>query len=100
MAWRQGTTYRGYIAFYDGFIITNDSEDVLSVCIINTGAFFLLDMFHSKVHQERSHITPRTSNCRFYIIRALQLPVGLKDMYNSCFQVYDIYIHVKTPDYT
>jgi len=26
--------------------------------------------------------------------------VGLKDMYNSCFQVYGIYMHVKTTDYT
>jgi hypothetical protein len=34
-------------SYYDGFIITNDSEDVLSVCTINTTAFFLLDMFHS-----------------------------------------------------
>jgi len=36
-----------YIAYYDGFIITNDSEDVLSVCITNTTGYFLLDMFHS-----------------------------------------------------
>ena len=39
-------TYLGYIPYYDGFIVTNDSEDVLSVCIINTTSFFLLDMFH------------------------------------------------------
>ena len=43
----QAPTYLGYIAFYDGFIVTNDSEDVLSVCIINTTAFFLFDKFHS-----------------------------------------------------
>jgi len=28
------------------------------------------------------------------------LYIGLKDMYNSCFQVYGIFIYVKTPDYT
>ena len=45
--WCQVSTYLGYIAYYDGFIIINDSEDVLLLCIINTTAFFLLDMFHS-----------------------------------------------------
>jgi hypothetical protein len=34
-------------SYYDGFIITNDSEYVLSVCTINTTAFFPLDMVHS-----------------------------------------------------
>jgi len=43
---------------------------------------------------------PRTWNCKLYVLRALQLSVVLKDMYNSCFQVYSIYTHVKTPDYT
>jgi len=47
MPWCQVFTYLGYIAYYVGFIITNDSEDVLSVCILNTTALFLLDMFHS-----------------------------------------------------
>ena len=43
----QAPTYLGYIAYCDGFIVTNVSEDVLSVCIINSTVFFLLDMFHS-----------------------------------------------------
>ena len=43
----QGPNSLGYIAYYDGFVITNDSEEVLSVCIINTTDFLLLDMFHS-----------------------------------------------------
>ena len=43
----EGRCYIGCIAFYDGFIVTNVSEGVLSVCIINTTAFFLPDMFHS-----------------------------------------------------
>ena len=47
MLWWQVPTYLGYIPYYDGFIITNDSEDVLSVCITNTTAYFLLDIFHS-----------------------------------------------------
>jgi len=47
MAWWQVPTYLGYIAYCDGFIVTNDSVDQLSVCIINTTAFFILDMFHS-----------------------------------------------------
>jgi hypothetical protein len=47
MPWWQVTTYLGQIAYYDGFNIRNDSEDELSVCIINIWAFFLLDMFHS-----------------------------------------------------
>ena len=47
MPWWQGPTYLGYIAHYDGFILTNDSEDVLSVCIISNTACFLLDIFHS-----------------------------------------------------
>ena len=37
---------------------------------------------------------------KFCVLKALQLSVGLKDMYNSCFQVYCIYMDVKTPDYT
>jgi len=47
MPWWQGPTYLGYIAYCDGFIITNDSKGLLSVCIINSTAFYLLDMFHS-----------------------------------------------------
>jgi len=47
MLWWQAPTYLGYVAYCDGFIVTNDSEDVLSVCIINTTVFFLLGMFHS-----------------------------------------------------
>jgi hypothetical protein len=47
MPWCRVLTYLDYIEYYDGFIITNYSEDVLSVCIINTTVFFLLDMFHS-----------------------------------------------------
>ena len=43
----QAPTYLGYIAYCDGFIVKNDSDEVLSVCIINTTVFFLLDMFHS-----------------------------------------------------
>jgi len=43
---------------------------------------------------------PRTSHCKFYVLRALQLSVVLKDMYNSCFQVYSLYMYVKTPDFT
>jgi hypothetical protein len=35
MPWWQGPTYLGYIAYCDGFIVTNDSEDVFSLCIIN-----------------------------------------------------------------
>jgi len=34
--------YFGYIAYYDWFIVTNHSEDVLSACIISTAAYFLL----------------------------------------------------------
>jgi hypothetical protein len=98
--WWQVPIYLGYIAYYDGFIITNDSEDILTVCIINTTAFFLLDMFHAKDHHERSHIMPCNFHCKFYVLRALQLSVRLKDMYNSCCQVYGIYMHVKIPDYT
>jgi len=41
MPWCQVATYLGHIEYYDGFTITNDSEVVLSVCIINTTAFFL-----------------------------------------------------------
>jgi len=29
-------------SYYDGFIVTNHSEDVLSPCIISTAAYFLL----------------------------------------------------------
>jgi len=47
MLWWQASTYLDYIAYCDGFIVTNDSEEVLSVCIITTTVFFLLDMFHS-----------------------------------------------------
>ena len=47
MPWWQGPNYLGHISYCDGFVITNDSEDVLSLCIINTTAFFLLHMFHS-----------------------------------------------------
>jgi len=47
MPWWHVPTYVGYIAYCDGFIVTNDSEDVLWVCIKNTTAFFLHDMFHS-----------------------------------------------------
>jgi len=43
---------------------------------------------------------PHTCHCKFYVSGALQLSVGLKDMYNSCSQVYGIYMHVKTTDYT
>jgi len=43
---------------------------------------------------------PRTWNCKLYVLGALQLSVVLKDMYNSCFQVYGIYMHVKAADYT
>ena len=100
MSWWEVPTYLGYIVYYDGFIITNDSEDVLSVCIINTTAFILLDIFHSQDHQEMSHIMPRTCYCKFYVLRAIQLPLRLKALYNSCFQVYGIYMHVKTSDYT
>ena len=59
--------YLGYIAYCDGFSVTSDSEDVLSVCVINSTFFFLLDMFHSYDPQERSHITPRNfvNNCVF-----------------------------------
>jgi len=38
--------------------------------------------------------------CKFYVLRPLHLSARLKDMYNSCFQVYGVYMHVKTPDYT
>ena len=47
MEWWQVPTYVGYIAYGVGFIVTNDSEDILSVCILNTISFFLLDMIHS-----------------------------------------------------
>jgi len=47
MPWCQVFTYLGYIAYYDGFIITNDLEDVKTLCTINTTTFFLFDMFHS-----------------------------------------------------
>ena len=47
MVWWQAPTYFGYIAYCDGFIVTNDSKYVLSVCIINSTAFFLLVTFHS-----------------------------------------------------
>jgi len=47
MLWWQAPTSLGYIAYCDGFIVTNDSVDVLSVCIVNSTVFFLLDMFHS-----------------------------------------------------
>jgi hypothetical protein len=83
-----------------GWRTTTFLSDVLSVCIINTTAFFILDMFHSSDHQERSHIMPGTWNCKFCVLRALQLSVVLKNMYNSCFLVYGIYMHVKTPHYT
>jgi len=43
---------------------------------------------------------PHTWNCKFSVLTALQLSVRLKDMYNFCFQVYSIYMHVKTPHYT
>ena len=43
----QAPTYLGYIAYCDGCIVTNASEDVLTVCVINITVFFLLDMFHS-----------------------------------------------------
>jgi len=59
--WWRAPIYLGYIAYCNRFILTNDSEAVLSVCIINTTVFFLLDMFHSKDPQERSRITPWTS---------------------------------------
>jgi len=35
---------------------------------------------------------PRTCHYKFYVLKALQLRVSLKDMYNSCVQVYGIYI--------
>ena len=38
----QAPIYLGYIAYYDVFIVTNHSEDVLSACIISTAAYFLL----------------------------------------------------------
>ena len=43
----QAPTNLGYIACYDGFTVRNRSEHVLSICIINTTAYFLLDIFHS-----------------------------------------------------
>jgi len=43
---------------------------------------------------------PNTWNCKFYVLTALHLSAVLKDMYNSCFQLYSIYMHVKTPHYT
>jgi len=42
MLWWQAPTYLVFVAFYDGFIVTNDSEDVLSLCVINTTVFFLI----------------------------------------------------------
>ena len=45
--WWQVLTYVGYIPCNEGFIITNNSEYVLSVCITNTIFFFLLDVFYS-----------------------------------------------------
>ena len=71
MLWWHVPNYLGYIACYDGFIVTNPSEHVLSICIINTTAYFLLDMFHSYDHQERSHFTPRTCHCKSYVLRLL-----------------------------
>jgi len=29
------------------FFVTNDSEDILSECVMNTTVFFLFEMFHS-----------------------------------------------------
>ena len=43
----QAPTNLGYIACYDGFIVTSRSEHVLSIFIINTSAYFLLDILHS-----------------------------------------------------
>jgi hypothetical protein len=42
MPWWQVPTCLGYIAYCDGFVISNDSEDELSVCIMNTNAFFFV----------------------------------------------------------
>jgi len=41
-------------------------------------------------------VTYHASNFRwkFCVLKALQLSVGLKDMYNSCLQVFGIYIYI------
>jgi hypothetical protein len=67
MLWCQGSADLGDVAYYDGFIIPDDSENVLSICIINTTAFFLLDMFQSEDHHEghTSHIALAFANFVF-----------------------------------
>jgi len=37
---------------------------------------------------------PHTSHCKFCVLRSLQLSIWLKDLYNSCFQVYVLYIYL------
>jgi hypothetical protein len=87
--WWQVPTCLGYIAHLAGFIITNDSEDILTVCIINTTASYLLDIFNFWDHLERLHIMPCTCHCKFYVLRTLKLSIGLRDMYNSCFAIVE-----------
>ena len=99
MLWWQAPIYLGYIAYCDGFTVTNDSEDVLSVCIINTTVTLSSWYVSFLGSSGKSHIMPRTSVGNS-VLKALQLSVGLKAMYNSCFQMFGIYTHVKTPDYT
>jgi len=37
---------------------------------------------------------PHTCHCKFCVLRSLQLSIWLKDFYNSCFQVYVLYIYI------
>jgi len=54
-------------AYCDRFIVTNDSEDELSMCNINITAFFLLDMFQSSDHHKgyTSHIALSVASSMF-----------------------------------
>jgi len=92
MLWWQAPTYLAYVAFYDGFIVTNDSEEVLSVWIINTTVFFLLDIFPGSSGKVTYHASK--FRWKFCVLKAIQLSVVLKDMCNSCFHVYGIYIYI------
>ena len=96
MLWWQTPTYLGYTAYCDGFIVTNDSEDVLC-----NKQYCFLSSWYGSFLGSSGKVTYHASNShwKFCVLKALQLSVGLKDMYNSCFQVYGIYMHVKTPDY-
>ena len=48
------------------------------------------------------NVTYHASHLPLQIVcfKSIKTVCRLKAMYNSCFQMYGIYMHVKTPDYT